>query len=323
MKLFKTLATLLPLCAMWISPDHTNARSVFVTLNIDPADQVNNTFDATISTSGYVTVSTIFGDIQVDIANSDADSAAISGYFDTGMVIDFDQFKNAAVSSLAIRGGDLAITDTQFVFDYGILGSIVVENNDIGGYPGTYPPGIADVIGAAFNVREHYVVINHGTSTISGTGLASGMFDQALDFESEPTTPETIDTLGSLTVSYDYFDGYLDYYNVEMVIPIDIDQVMLEQADPVEGYDVQIGLVATGTVKATGSFAVNSCGYDADIADNDCLVGINDLQVMTGQWLEISEMLPCPLSAELAGNDCVVNLNDFAVLASQWITDVE
>ena len=105
-----------------------------------------------------------------------------------------------------------------------------------------------------------------------------------------------------------------------MVIPVDINQTVITQADPVAGYDVQIDLEAAGMIRAQGSFAVNSCPNSGDLAENDCIVGINDLQVMTNQWLESSSVLPCPLSADIGENDCAVNLADFAILSSQWMT---
>ena len=178
MKLFKTFARLTLLCLLSISANSAIAKNIFVTLDVFPPDQNNNTLDATISTSGYVTASTIFGDIQVDIANSDSDSATVSGNFDAGMIIDFDEYKNAIVNSFAFNGGNVAMSDTEFTFDYGALGSINVANTNIAGYPGTYPPGLGTVTGTAFEVSEHYAVVNQGSTTIYGTGLASGMFDQ-------------------------------------------------------------------------------------------------------------------------------------------------
>ena len=311
------------LLILMISAVPVYADNVFVTLEVSAPDEVNNTFEATLTASGYVTVPSPFGEVQVDIGESDFDVTRVSGHIDAGLVIDVDEMKNATVSQMSFIDGDLAMTSTEFVFDYGVLGSLHIEDNDIAGYPGTFVPGIADVTGTAFNVSEHYVVINQGTSSIFGTGLASDLVDISRDYGAEPSGPGTIDGQGGITLSYEYSDGYLDYYSVEMIIPFHFSQVVYDEVDPDEDYDIQIDLVATGRIHATGSFAVSSCEQTADIAGGDCIVDVNDLMVMGKQWLASSEVLPCPLEAELGGNDCVVNLMDYAVLASQWILDHE
>lgn len=60
------------------------------------------------------------------------------------------------------------------------------------------------------------------------------------------------------------------------------------------------------------------CTLGADLTD-DCRVTLEDFAILAAQWLKTGEPAGCGLTADIAGGDCSIDLNDLLLMTDEWL----
>ena len=276
------------------------AKIVSVDMGLSPSQYPTNVLEVTLT-------ATVSG-----IKVNDSDSTAIEGYASIALQVELDPVTHEVVdiNTIEFTGGVISFTNMSFNLNFGLFGRIIATTNGVLGMLDTpSPPGVVD--GGEFEANDHVLILNGGTISIQGTGIAGGLFDPMTIDLSESPVSLTTDGIGYVGASLVTVDGTEATYEAVLVMPVEFNEVLTDAGT------VQVSFSGSGTAEAIGQFAI--CVLHSDLAGNDCYIDILDLGAFANEWLAYSESEPCPLAADLYGGDCLVNLADFAVLASEWL----
>lgn len=175
---------------------------------------------------------TIEGDV-LGTKKTSSDSADVSGNMlaTLGLAIDPATYEVVRVETIEFTGGRIAISDTSFSLNWGlIVGRVDIDATGVGGTLRTpAPPGL--VADGLFNAAEHEVVLDAGVFSARGTGLIGGFMPEnpyVVDLAASPIAATT-EAIGSISVSAPDVAAGRVSYDVTLVLPVFLDQVVLEE----------------------------------------------------------------------------------------------
>lgn len=193
---------------------------------------------------------TIEGDV-LGTKKTSSDSADVSGNMlaTLGIAIDPATYEVVRVETIEFTGGRIAISDTSFSLNWGlIVGRVDIDATGVGGTLRTpNPPGL--VADGLFNAAEHEVVLDAGVFSARGTGLIGGFMPEnpyVIDLAANPLAATT-DAIGSIAVSSpDVAPGTVSY-DVTLTLPVFLDQIVLEEPG-----QASVRVVGTATLESRG-----------------------------------------------------------------------
>ncbi len=176
---------------------------------------------------------TIEGDV-LGTKRTSSNTATVSGNMlaTLGIVIEPSTYRVASVETLEFTGGRLAVSDTSFSLNWGlIIGRVDIDSSGIAGTVDTpNPPGL--VVDGNFNAADHELILNEGVFSAQGTGLIGGLMPEnpyVVDLAANPISTST-DAVGSILVSEPRLAGGRVSYDVTLVLPVSIDETVLEES---------------------------------------------------------------------------------------------
>ena len=250
------------------------------------------------------------------LVRSDSETVDITGDVEAELGVSFlPSGEPDAVTTITFTGGRIRFSDISYRLSYGLLGYIDIRGTAISGTLSTpSPPG--SVSQGAFDTIEHRLILDTGIVVATPGGAIRQFFDPTtVDLSAQPMETTSAGQ-GQVAVELDSVEYPMASYTVRISVPIDFDEVMLE--DPENGLEGRFA--ASGVVVAEGQFTRPICSLRADLAGEDCCVDLDDLLVMVAQWLAYADPADCPLIADLDGADCYVGLADVAAIAPEWLT---
>ena len=236
---------------------------------------------------------------------SDSDTTTVTGTVEADLDLYFDAGMGevADINSIQFTGGQLNFSDMSFNL---LFGAMVANATGVGGRVDS-PYGAGAVMGNIFDTIDHMLILDQGVIHAAGMGE-----EMTIDLAVEPMALSGDET-GSVSVVLESLDGDEATYSVELILPIEYDEVILDDGT------FQVNFGGSGVVTAYGYFVRTLCPLRADLAWGDCLVDGADLAVFAEEWLAYGDVEDCGLAADLSGGDCYVDMADFAVVANEWL----
>ncbi len=266
------------------------AEVVSVDLGIDAPSGVNNTLTMKVT-------------IDADLISEkdDSDTATISGNMLTKLQAEFDPTTQELTSLTGIEfyGGSFTCTSIALDYDYGwLIGELHASGVGIGGTFDTIPTPFGSVTGNnTFNSAEHEAILDQGTLTVTGTGLLSDA-NMTVNLATDPVSGTT-EGSGSVSVSLATLIGNMATYNVNVVMPLDINQHLPGPGDDALPMNAEVDIEASGTYVASGSFTrtipVNPIAVDDPMSGNESYYNVledNQLTIAAGQGVLVNDSDP-------------------------------
>jgi len=181
----------------------------------------------------------------------DDDTATVMGNIVADLTMDFDPITHGAVVvGLEFTGGVFELSSLDFALNYGLLGTLTADGQDMGGTMDTPSPPAA-VTKGQFPAEDHVAIISHGTITFEGHGFVLGpaVPKTTLNMADNPI-PAAGQGTGTVTVSApDINDGVGTYY-VTVDLPMELDGEFTD-----EGSGVTARCTGMGAFRAQGQFS--------------------------------------------------------------------
>ena len=272
------------------------AETVSVGLGFVPPTPEANTLDLTFTV-------TVMGN-----SSGDSDSATLTGMALVDLVFEADPVsQEITTTGLEFTGGTLSVSNLSFLVDMGLLGAIEAAGNGLSGtFDTPLPPG--PVSGTTFPADRHEMIFNNGTFYVTGSGFVGGLFESvSVDLAVEPMTAVG-DGMGSLSVSSPTLIGDVATYDVLLLLPLSIDELVYDDGT------IQVDAVGGCVLTATGQFArLVDTSIPGDL-NEDGFVGQADLDIVLGAW---GTRPPSDPRADPDGNGLVAQ-GDLDTVLSNW-----
>lgn len=185
------------------------------------------------------------------VTDNDDDTAMVTGNILADLTMDFNPVTHGAVAAgLEFTGGVFELSPLDFTLDYGVLGTLTGDGQDMLGTMDTPLPPAA-VTEGQFLAEEHVAIISHGTITIEGHGLVLGtaVAKTTLNLADNPI-PAVGQGTGTLTVSAPDINDGVGTYDVTVDLRMELDGEFTD-----EGSGVTARGTGTGRFRAQGQFS--------------------------------------------------------------------
>ena len=206
-----------------------------------------------------------FGVVDVPINTSDSEVAELGGTQPLHLEAAFNPLTHQCTpAGLEFMEGDIDVVNTlNFNLDLGSyliidLGNVVATASGIGGRLDT-PRPLSRVSGESFPLADHELVLNQGTLSGYGTGLAANFLDPfSIDLAADPVQGSLGAGNGTVTVSSPTVVGTVATYTVTVEIPVNFSDLVMDD-DPVD-----VTITATGTTRWRGTLTRHLPDWDGD-----------------------------------------------------------
>ena len=190
--------------------------------------------------------------LDVELIGASDDTSELTGTIEVQLNISptLGTTDEMTILSAEIAGSDVELERGGTFANYALLSSGFGFNAAT-----LEAPGVIDPATGEFDAAQHEITVNRGTFSGTAFSFLTGTQDLDIDFEAENFSGTGIGT-GTVELDFLRFEGRKMYFEVTLEIPVELDEPIIVEGNPVEA-DTMI----TGTMKARGETYVELEDY--------------------------------------------------------------